>query len=149
MEAIAKIGRYVLKKNELKAKRQRARAKVGYYEKLFNYHGKELDVWQKIRGWKKWNKPGKKQHLRLLIKKWRIEQLKAEIEIHELVIAARKDLNKIRKEMAFNLPFNTNKIVGIYVKQFGHASDRTIYLNEIEKIVLDQEAEDILLRGVV
>jgi hypothetical protein len=149
-ELIAKIGKYVLKKNALITERQKARSKVRYYEKLFKLHGKTAPTnlnW--IRGWRKWNKPGKKQQLRLLTKKHLAQQLQAEIELHELVISTRKELNKIRKEMPYRLASGVDKIYGIQIKKFGNNFNKVIELNELEQIVLDSEAENILLKGVV
>lgn len=150
MNIIAKIGKYILKKNELKAKRQRARSKANYYYNLYKHIGKFSNIpYEGFRGWKKWNKPGKKQELRLLYKKYLTQQLQAEIEIHELVISTRKELNNIRKEMPFNMPYGVDMILGIQIKEFDGNSTKVIKLNEIEQIVLDQEAEDILLRSAL
>lgn len=145
---IAQIGKYILKKNELKKKRQQFRSKAGYYNRLLNTIGKEENPsW--VRGWKKWNKPGKKQLVRVLHKKYLIEQLRVEVEMHELVISTRKELNKIRKQIPFNIPHGCDYIEGIQIKAFGSNFDKVIRLDELEQIVIDQEAENILLRGVV
>jgi hypothetical protein len=164
---IARIGKYLFKKNELVAKRQRARSKAGYYKNLLRHHGSSLTAEEAkakgVRGFVRWNKPGKKQELRLLCKKHTIEQMQIEVEIHELVISARKELNKIRKDMPFNLNCRMNKIEAIGIlrprvspkdnrawRQGGYDTFREIlYLKEIEQIVVDQDAENILLRGVI
>jgi hypothetical protein len=78
-----------------------------------------------------------------------MQQLQVEIEMSEFVISTRKELNKIRKEMPFNLPYGTDKIQGIQIKALAHDFSKIIRLAEIEQIVIDHEAETILLRGVV
>jgi hypothetical protein len=148
---IARIGKYIFKKNELKAKRQRARSKVGYYRLLLSHHGSSMSSEEAkrrgIRGFARWNKPGKKQELRLLYKKYKIEQMQAEVEMHELVISTRKELNKIRKQMPFNLRCNTDKIIGIRLRNSSPVNDKMLWLKEIEQAVIDQDAENILLKG--
>jgi len=155
-ELLVEIGRYVVAMNELKRKRQQARSKVSYYKAILNRKKeiKEHPVLKTgmlnggygVRGWNKWNKPGQVQYLRILVKKNAMQQLKYEIELHEFVISMRKRLIAIRKEMPYSLISDCTKLNGVWlgIYPFG----KRIPLDEVEQIVLNQEIEDILLRGV-
>lgn len=151
-EEIAKIGKYIFKKNELRFKRNRARSKAGYYKRILNSYNKNLSIEEAkargIRGFSAWKKPGKKSELLILYKKYKLEQIQAEIEMHELVLFTRKILANIRRKMPF--------------KQFNDHSSRTyalrftkpipefgtvLNLKQLQEIVVNQDIEDILLGG--
>jgi hypothetical protein len=94
-----------------------------------------------FRGWAKWNKPGKKQVLRMLYKKYLIEQLSIENQIHNLVISSRKKLLSIKKETSFKLAKSTDLIVGIQVE------DTYYKLDKIQEMNLNYQVETFLLRS--
>lgn len=143
MTLIAKVGKYVLRKNELMDARQRARSKANYYEKLFRWHGNKSDLTKYVRGFKKWNRFGTKRELKLLSKKHRIEQLKIEIEMHELVAEFYKEIYKIKKQLPYHLWSRPDKIAGLVLKEGG--IQKMINLKELVDIVMADDIEKIIL----
>lgn len=141
---LAKIGEYILAKNAIKRRRNIHRSRANYYEAIYRNIGQLHSKMFSPRGLKKWNKPGSKQHLRILIKENRIKQMEAEIEMHEMVISMRKTLNDIRKQMPFTLGLDTDYLRGVYIKGDKYISSKDlldIVNNEnIEKIILGKEA---------
>lgn len=138
---IAKVGKYILAMNAFKKKRQSSRSKVYYYEKLF--YQRDFGA----PGFLKWR--GKKEKLRILIKKHLMAKIAAELKMHKLVMKTRKQLAEIKKEMPFNIVRDTDYIVGIRLLDSSFDEEEMDYgfidLKRIEEIVLNSEIEQILL----
>lgn len=151
-EEIAKIGKYILKKNELRSKRNRARSKAGYYKRILNSYNKKLSIEEAkargIRGFSAWKKPGKKSELLLLYKKYKLEQIQAEIEMHELVLFTRKQLANIRRKIPFKQITNySSRTYAIMLTKSFPEFGIVLNLKQLQEIMVNQDIEDILLDG--
>jgi len=148
---IAEIGQYMIKKNELLRIRQRARSKAGYYEKLFLAYGQPDSrlIQDEVRGLVKWNKPGNKNKLRILMKKYKIEQMQAEIQMHELVALSMKKINKLSKSInAIRLTSYDGAFWGIRIYNNDEEDEPIILeLEQIQSLIIDEDLERIILRN--
>lgn len=141
---IVKIGRYILEKNSLAEARQRARSKANYYEILFKSHGLDpSDSTKHIRGFSKWNKPGLKGRLRLLMKRHRVEQMQIEVQIHELVLKFREEISGKKKELDYVLSGRDGKISSLIVYKDGQPF--LFHREEIENLIVADDIEYIVL----
>ena len=136
-EAMAKLAKYVLKKNEFNAQRQRARSKVRYYDKLIKPTG-STPIPQVAAA---------KARLKVRRKENLVLQLQAEIAMRKLSSSFKEELKAVRKILDSTILYGCgdSKIWGIVVNK--KTDKRIMRLNELEQIILDYEAERILLKG--